>query len=69
MPKRPRGKPWAVIVGIDYGTYGTNFAYHVLPDGPLAGKAGPGADVRLMQNWPGAPFQSVKTRTTALYEG
>lgn len=58
----------SLVIGINFDTFASGVAYHVLPEGPLARKAGSSQEVRIMQQWPGEHYPYAKTRTAVLYK-
>ncbi|GLC69296.1 hypothetical protein PLESTF_000812700 [Pleodorina starrii] len=62
-----------VVVGLDFGTHATGFAYCELSGPGLAGggAGAGGADPRVMLHlsWPDQPTADPKTRTAVLYRG
>lgn len=59
---------YALVLGLDFGTYASGIALHLIPGGPLASVAGTGQTVRIISNKPGERFPYTKTRTALLYK-
>lgn len=58
----------ALVMGLDFGTYSSGIACHVVPGGSLAAQVGAGQVVRIMEDWPREPYKYAKTRTALLYK-